>query len=257
MFSLYNLFSFNIISFSDVPEDWQMTPQDPATKLMEGIINFHNFLLCIIIAIGVAVGILLVEVLIKFNSKANPTPIKFAHASVLEIVWTIIPAIILVFIAGPSFSLLYSQDESYAHAYTYKVIGHQWYWSYELVNKFKPGTYYEFDSYLVPLENLVSGVFRLLEVDRRLPVPVNTPLTFLITSVDVIHSWAIPSLGVKLDACPGRLAHISFSIDREGMFYGQCSEICGTGHGFMPIAVAALNFDLWYDVMVRYNVIKM
>ncbi len=256
MFFFYNLFYFNIISFSDAPERWQVSVQDPATKIMEGVINFHNFVLCIIIAIGVAVGIVLVETLIKFNSKSNPVPVKFAHASVLEIVWTIIPAIILIFIAGPSFSLLYSLDENYSNSYTFKVIGHQWYWSYEVIDKFKPGSFVEFDSYLVPLKSLEKGTFRLLEVDHRLVVPVNTPLTFLITSVDVLHSWAIPSLGVKLDACPGRIAHISLSIDREGVFYGQCSEICGTGHGFMPIVISAVNFDYWYDVWLHYEAIE-
>lgn len=246
--SLFLNFSFHNFLYMDAAEPWQMTVQDPATAVMEGIINFHNFILCIIIAIGISVGIVLIETLYKFNASKNAIPAKFAHATVLEIVWTIIPALILLFIAGPSFSLLYALDENYSKSIVIKVIGHQWYWTYEIPNIVdgEKMNYASFDSYLVSnVNDLLVGQFRLLEVDQRLFVPKWTHISFIITSADVIHSWAIPSFGIKLDACPGRLAHITMYFQREGAFYGQCSEICGSGHGFMPIVVRVCSKRLW------------
>jgi len=231
--------------YCDAAEPWQLLTQDPATAMMTGIIHFHNFLLCVIISIGISVGMLLFETLWKFNSNANKVPAKFAHASFLEIGWTILPALILLFIAGPSFTLLYALDETCSKTLVIKIIGHQWYWTYEIPNLISGVEYSSFDSYMQNTNDLLFGSFRLLEVDQKLLVPLATHISFIITSADVLHAWAVPSFGVKLDACPGRLAHITMYFQREGAFYGQCSEICGSGHGFMPIVVRVVQPDVW------------
>ena len=207
---------------------------------------------------------LFIRCLILFNKEVNPKPIVVVHAPLLEIIWTLIPALILVFVAIPSFSLLYSMDEIIEPLLTIKVIGHQWYWSYEFldpnilfrlfyetlaietdtpVKEFKPlDITCNFDSYMLTDDQLSKeNSLRLLEVDNKLYLPVETNVRLLITSADVLHSWAVPALGVKLDACPGRLNQTSLYIKRPGTFYGQCSEICGVNHGFMPIAVVGLN----------------
>jgi len=243
-------FLYNIsFSFADAAEAWQLGPQDPASSVMEGIINFHNFLLCIIIAIGVSVFLVLIETLVKFDSKKNIKASKFAHASALEIIWTLIPSLVLLFIAGPSFSLLYALDEGYSKSVIIKVIGHQWYWTYEIPNivDTEKMNYVSFDSYLKNTNDLFLGQFRLLEVDASLLIPQWTHISFVITSADVLHSWAVPSFGIKLDACPGRLAHITMYFQRLGSFYGQCSEICGTGHGFMPISIRVVTPEVWFQ----------
>ena len=238
-------FFFNI-SLADVAEKWQILPQDPASNLMEGILNFHNFLFCILIAIGVSVGIVLTEILLKFNEKKNMIPAKFAHASILEIIWTIIPALILLYIAGPSFSLLYALDENCSRTLVYKISGSQWYWTYffpDILNL--NSEHLSIDSGLLAYKFTKFEGFRLLEVNQKIFVPQNIHITFLITSTDVLHSWAVPSFGIKLDACPGRLAHITLFFPRIGCVYGQCSEICGAGHGFMPIVVRVVNWKDW------------
>jgi len=191
---------------------------------------------------------MLAKVVLKFNHEDNPTPNVFSHSSLLEIVWTIIPALILIAIAVPSFALLYSLDELVDPVLTLKVVGHQWYWSYEYSDYYANVVSGEFptiqyDSYMLPLENLIEGRFRLLEVDNRVVLPTHSHIRLLITAADVLHCWAIPSFGVKLDACPGRLSQASLFIKREGMYYGQCSEICGVNHGFMPIVVEAVSTD--------------
>lgn len=247
---------FNITTFCDVAEKWQMGTQDPATPIMEGMIYFHNYLNFYIIFIGVAVCWLLALIVLNFNETVNKTPMKFNHHSLLEIIWTIIPALVLVLIAIPSFSLLYSLDDLVDPSLTVKIVGHQWYWSYEFSdNKFldaahdafkhpttwdRPETL-NFDSYIVEDSALMEGQFRLLEVDNSLWLPTDTHIRLLVTSADVLHSWAVPSFGIKVDACPGRLSQASLFIKREGVFYGQCSEICGVNHGFMPIRVKASN----------------
>jgi heme/copper-type cytochrome/quinol oxidase subunit 2 len=196
--------------------------------------------------------------MILFNKEINPKPIVVVHAPILEIVWTLIPAIILVFVAIPSFSLLYSMDEIVEPLLTIKVIGHQWYWSYEFLDPnilyklFYLQTYSDnfepiniknsFDSYMLQNDQLSKkNPKRLLEVDNRLYLPVETNIRILVTSGDVLHSWAVPALGIKLDACPGRLNQTSLYIKRPGIFYGQCSEICGVNHAFMPIAVVGID----------------
>ena len=175
----------------------------------------------------------------------NPTPVKFTHSTPLEVVWTIVPAIVLLFIAVPSFALLYSMDELIDPTITLKAVGHQWYWSYEFSDyaTLEGGESLNYDSYMIPEDDLTGGNLRLLEVDNRVVLPVQTHIRVLITSADVLHSWAVPSFGVKVDACPGRLNQTSVFIKREGTYFGQCSEICGVNHGFMPIVVEAVSLN--------------
>jgi len=175
--------------------------------------------------------------------KTNPIPQRIVHGTTIEIIWTIFPSIILMFIAIPSFALLYSMDEVVVDpAVTIKAIGHQWYWTYEYSDyNSSDEQSLTFDSYMIPEDDLELGQLRLLEVDNRVVVPAQTHLRMIITSADVLHSWAVPSLGVKCDAVPGRLNQTSILIQREGVYYGQCSEICGTNHAFMPIVVEAVS----------------
>jgi len=233
------------IAFCDAAESWQLGIQDPATPIAEGMISFHNYLMLFIISIGLFVCWMLIQVVRFFNEEANPVPQKFAHSSLLEIVWTILPAFVLVLLAVPSFALLYSLDELIDPVATLKIIGHQWYWSYEYsdYSTLEGGESLNFDSYMVATDDLTHGSFRLLEVDNRVVLPVNTHIRLLITAADVLHSWAVPSFGIKMDACPGRLSQASLFIKREGVYYGQCSEICGVNHGFMPIVVKGVSAD--------------
>jgi len=170
---------------------------------------------------------------------------KYAnHGTLIELIWTITPAIVLIMIAFPSFKLLYLMDEVISPSMTIKAVGHQWYWSYEysdFINE--DGESIEFDSYMTPETDLEDGQLRLLDVDNRIVVPVDTHVRFIITGQDVIHDFAVPSLGLKVDACPGRLNQSSVVIEREGVYYGQCSEICGVYHGFIPIAIEAVNAE--------------
>lgn len=250
---LFINFSINAVSpfyvKCDVAENWQLGFQDPATPIMEGIINLHHDLMFFICVVSVFVTWMLFRALWHFSSKQNKTPSSLAHGTLIEMIWTITPAFILLVIAVPSFSLLYAMDEVISPAVTIKTLGHQWYWSYEYsdyVNE--EGEFIEFDSYMIPEEDLEVGQMRLLEVDNRMVVPVNTHVRVIISAADVLHSWAIPSLGVKCDAIPGRLNQTSLFIKREGVYYGQCSEICGINHGFMPIVVEAVplkNYITW------------
>jgi len=249
---LIMLFQFTMVS------RWQFGFQTPASPVMEGIVNLHHDLFFFIVAITVFVGYMLIRTIMLFNSETQKTPLIVVHAPLLEIIWTLIPAIILIFVAIPSFSLLYSIDEIIEPLLTVKVIGHQWYWSYEFLDPnilFK--LYFEkigqaeefeplqvncnFDSFLITDEFLEKNSFRLLDVDNKLYLPVETNIRILVTAADVLHSWAVPALGIKLDACPGRLNQTSLYIKRPGTYYGQCSEICGVNHGFMPIAVVGLD----------------
>jgi len=225
--------------FCDAPESWQIGFQDPATPIMEGVLNFHNHLMFFLVLIVVFVIWLLSRVLTTYSADIHPVPEKFTHSTLLEVVWTIVPAFLLLFIAIPSFNLLYSLDESIDPAVTLKVVGHQWYWSYEYSDyaTLEGGDSLNFDSYMLPDEELTEGAFRLLEVDHRVILPIQSHIRVLVTAADVLHSWAVPSFGIKVDACPGRLTQASLFIKREGVYYGQCSEICGVNHGFMPIVV--------------------
>ena len=234
-----NFFKFK--SFCDVAEAWQIGIQDPATPYAEGMYSFHSFLISIFFLVVVLVCWIIFYILSSFDRTINKTPNIFTHSSLLEIVWTIFPAILLLIIAVPSFSLLYSLDELIDPTISLKIIGHQWYWSYEISDFSLNNADIEFDSYMISSDDLTLGAFRLLEVDNRVILPVNTHIRLLITAADVLHSWAVPSFGVKVDACPGRLNQASLFIKREGVFYGQCSEICGVNHGFMPIVVKAVS----------------
>jgi len=238
----------------DAAVPWQMGFQDPATPVMEGIINFHHDLLFFLILIVISVTWVLIRCIFFFNENINKKAETFVHGTILEIVWTITPAIILIIIAIPSFSLLYAMDEVIDPILTLKVIGNQWYWSYEYSDVIDESIF--FDSYMVLEEDLDKGQFRLLEVDNRVVIPVNTHIRVIITATDVLHCWAIPSLGIKLDACPGRLNQTSMYIKREGVFYGQCSEICGINHGFMPIVVEVVSLDdyiTWFNKKIELN----
>lgn len=241
------LFFYKFNVFSDASEPWQLSFQDPATPVMEGMINFHHDIMFLLILIVISTLYILTRTILLFNETTNPIPQKFVHGTVVEVVWTITPALILLTIAVPSFALLYSIDEIIDPVSTLKVVGHQWYWSYEYSDN---DNLINFDSYMIQEDDLEIGQLRLLEVDNRVVVPANMHIRVLITSSDVLHCWAVPSLGLKLDACPGRLNQTSMFIKREGVFYGQCSEICGINHGFMPIvveSVSAEDYALWLN----------
>lgn len=232
-------------TFCDAPEPWQFGLQDPATPNLEGMLFFHNYLMIFVIAISFFVCWFLYTILTSYLVIFNLQVEKFTHSNLLEIVWTILPAIVLILIAVPSFTLLYSLDELIDPALTLKVVGHQWYWSYEYSDfvTLEGGESLLFDSYMIPNSDLTKGALRLLEVDNRVILPINTHIRVLVTAADVLHSWAIPSFGIKVDACPGRLTQTYLFLKREGVYYGQCSEICGVNHGFMPIVVKGVSVD--------------
>lgn len=249
---LFIIYYINYKNFAlcDVAESWQLNLQDPASYLLQGMLNFHNYIMMYIIFIGVFVCFILKYCIETFNNKINKVPYIFSHINILEILWTILPAFLLIIIAIPSFGLLYSLDEMLKSSFTLKVVGHQWYWSYEYpsdnsISIFTTKQGLCFDSYMIPTDNLTKGCFRLLEVDNRVILPTHNNIKVLITASDVIHSWAIPSLGIKIDAVPGRLSEISLLINRSGTFFGQCSEICGINHGFMPIVIKSIEIDLY------------
>jgi cytochrome c oxidase subunit 2 len=228
----------------DSAEPWQTGFQDPATPVMEGIVNLHNDIMFIIIVISALTFWMLFRTCMAYDEGVYSTPSKTVHGTTIEIVWTITPAIILMIIAVPSFALLYAMDEIIDPAITLKIVGHQWYWSYEYSDYCADGSEpIAFDAYMLPEEDLEPGNLRLLEVDNRVVLPVDTHVRLIITAADVLHCWAMPSFGVKMDACPGRLNQTSIFIKREGTYYGQCSEICGVNHGFMPIVVDAVSLE--------------
>nr|YP_009700368.1 cytochrome c oxidase subunit II [Xenopus epitropicalis]QEQ13400.1 cytochrome c oxidase subunit II [Xenopus epitropicalis] len=223
----------------------QLGFQDAASPIMEELLHFHDHTLMAVFLISTLV---LYIITIMMTTKLTNT--NSMDAQEIEMVWTIMPAIILIMIALPSLRILYLMDEVNDPHLTVKTIGHQWYWSYEYTN-------YEdlsFDSYMIPTNDLTPGQFRLLEVDNRMVVPMESPVRLLVTAEDVLHSWALPSLGVKTDAIPGRLNQTSFIATRPGVFYGQCSEICGANHSFMPIVVEAVplnDFENWSSSMLE------
>ena len=241
---LPTLFLQNSPVHCDAPEAWQLGFQDPATPHMQGIIDLHHDIMFFVVSITLFVSWMLVRTLQTFTKTVNPYAEKITHGTFIEIVWTLTPSLILVVIALPSFALLYSMDEIVDPALTIKALGHQWYWSYEYTDyntSDEPAI--AFDSYMIADDDLTEKSHRLLDVDNKLYLPIEVNIRLLITSGDVLHSWAVPALGVKLDACPGRLNQTSVYIKRPAVFYGQCSEICGVNHGFMPIAVEAVSLD--------------
>ncbi|MBM3566018.1 MAG: cytochrome c oxidase subunit II [Alphaproteobacteria bacterium] len=228
------------------PRPWQMTFQPAASPVMEQIDAFHDLLFWIIVTITAFVLILLCYVAIKFNEKANPTPSKTTHNTALEVIWTAVPILILVVIAVPSFRLLYFMDKTDKPEMTLKIVSHQWYWSYQ----YPDHGGFKFDSNMIPAEDLKPGQPRLLAVDNEIVLPVDTNIRLLMTSQDVIHNWAIPAFGIKLDTVPGRTNETWVKITKEGTYYGQCSELCGINHGFMPIQVRAVSkqaFRTWTE----------
>nr|YP_010507424.1 cytochrome c oxidase subunit II [Distenia punctulatoides]UXG19104.1 cytochrome c oxidase subunit II [Distenia punctulatoides] len=219
--------------------------QDSASPLMEQLSFFHDHTLMILTIITVLVGQLMVSLF--FNKLSYRLLLE---GQLIEIIWTILPAVTLIFIALPSLRLVYILDEVSSPALTIKTIGHQWYWSYEY-SDFKQ---IEFDSYMIPTKELTNYNFRLLDVDNRVVIPVKSQIRMLVTAADVIHSWTIPALGVKIDATPGRLNQISFSVYRPSLLYGQCSEICGANHSFMPIVIESITsnyFIKWISKMTE------
>nr|AQP26475.1 cytochrome c oxidase subunit 2 [Astalotermes cf. qietus RDCT073]AQP27298.1 cytochrome c oxidase subunit 2 [Astalotermes cf. quietus RDCT046] len=220
-----------------------LTLQDSASPIMEQLIYFHDHALMIMLMIITTVFYTMISII-----QNKQTSRFILEGQMIETLWTIAPAIILVFIAMPSLRLLYLMDEIHNPVLTLKTVGHQWYWSYE----YSDFTKVEFDSYMVQQEDLQTNMFRLLDTDNRVVLPMNSPIRMIVTAADVLHSWTVPSLGVKTDATPGRLNQVSFSINRPGILYGQCSEICGANHSFMPIAIESVStnqFINWVSKM--------
>jgi cytochrome c oxidase subunit 2 len=270
-------------AWADQPREWQLNLQDAASPLMDRIHSFHNLLLYIIFGVSAFVLVLLLWVILRYNARANPTPSKTTHNTMIEVVWTVVPILILVVIAVPSFRLLYYSDKATEPTVTIKARGHQWYWSYVYEMSYqvdaqgKPVTK---DG--KPVDTLANARFvfesriacrgskedsdkkscaefeqtngrkaiRLLDVNNPIVVPVGTQIRMLVQGMDVIHSWAMPSMGVKTDANPGRINETWIFAKKPGMYYGQCSELCGDDHGFMPIAVKAVprdEYEKWLE----------
>jgi len=242
----FQIFVFCVptLAYLDAPEPWQVSFQDPATPIAHGIQSLHHDIFSILVVILFFVLWMLGRTVWHFHEEHNPIPSKILHGTTLEIVWTVTPSLILMVIAVPSFALLYSIEELVDPAMTIKAIGQQWYWTYEYSDYMTSDEQsLAFDSYMIPDDDLEVGQLRLLEVDNRLVLPTNTHIRLIITAADVLHSWGVPSLGVKCDAVPGRLNQTSMFMTRQGIFYGQCSELCGVNHGFMPIVVEAVSLE--------------
>jgi cytochrome c oxidase subunit 2 len=228
------------------PSPWQIGLQQSGTPVMDDIVWFHDLLLWVIGAITLFVLALLIIIAIKFNAQANPTPSRTTHHTLLEVAWTVVPVIILVLIALPSFRILFFQLNTPPADLTIKATGKQWYWSYA----YPDNGNFEFDSLILTDKELKAGQPRLLSVDNEIVVPVNKVVRVQVTGAEVIHAFAVPSFGVKIDAIPGRLNETWFKVTKEGVYYGQCSELCGKDHAFMPIAVRVVSeqaFTTWVE----------
>jgi cytochrome c oxidase subunit 2 len=236
------------------PEPWQLGLQSAATPVARSIVFFHNFLLVIVMAITVFVVLLLLFVMMRFNAKANPVPSKTTHNTAVEVAWTVVPIMILIAIAIPSFRLLYFQRNIPEADITVKITGNKWYWSYEYPDQGGLA----FDSNIKSdADALAAGEPRQLAVDNPMVVPVNKTVRIIVTASDVIHAWTIPSFGSKIDAVPGRLNEDWFRAEIEGVYYGQCSELCGKDHAFMPIAVRVVSdsvFTGWMEKAKADNI---
>ena len=241
-------FLSNASSTETLPKDWQLGFSAPATELMSDVIAFHSYILMpIITGISILVLALLLYIAYRYNSNRNQIASTTTHNTVIEVLWTVIPVILLIIIAIPSFRILYTAETIPKADLTIKAIGNQWYWSYE----YPDYDDFSFDANMLQDEELSDPSLRLLETDTQIVVPVNKVVKLLITSNDVLHAWTIPAFAVKKDAVPGRLNETYFYINEPGMYYGMCSELCGPGHGFMPITIKAVNeedFALWLDV---------
>nr|YP_010506691.1 cytochrome c oxidase subunit II [Epinephelus maculatus]YP_010584098.1 cytochrome c oxidase subunit II [Epinephelus bilobatus]UXF58554.1 cytochrome c oxidase subunit II [Epinephelus maculatus]UZT28534.1 cytochrome c oxidase subunit II [Epinephelus bilobatus]UZT28547.1 cytochrome c oxidase subunit II [Epinephelus maculatus] len=223
----------------------QLGLQDATSPVMEELLHFHDHALMIVFLISTLVLYIIVAMV-----STNLTNKYILDSQEIEIIWTILPAVVLILIALPSLRILYLMDEINDPHITIKAMGHQWYWSYEYTDYEDLG----FDSYMIPTQDLTPGQFRLLEADHRMVVPLDSPVRVLVSAEDVLHSWAVPALGVKMDAVPGRLNQTAFITSRPGVFYGQCSEICGANHSFMPIVVEVVpleHFENWSSFMLQ------
>ena len=230
-------------TFANQPKDWQLGFQEAASETMRDIVNFHDkLLLPIIVAISVFVLFLMAYACIRFRASKNPNPSKRTHNVAVEVLWTLIPCLILIVIAVPSFKILYKQDTIPKADLTIKAIGYQWYWGYEY-----PDENLIFDSYMIEEKDLKADQPRLLAVDNEVVVPVGKVVKVLITANDVLHAWALPSFGVKRDAVPGRINETWFKAEKVGTYYGQCSELCGIKHAFMPIAVKVVSEEEYQE----------
>ncbi len=231
-------------AWAQQPGAWRLGLQEAATPVMERVHAFHNQLLVLITLIVLFVLGLLVYVMWRFSEKRNPVPSKVTHNTLIEVLWTAVPVLILVLLAIPSFRLLYFTDASVDADMTIKAIGRQWYWTYEYPDHGD----FAFDAFIVPDEEIKEGQVRLLEADNRVVVPVGVKVRLITTSSDVLHAFAMPAFGIKIDSVPGRLNETWFEVNKAGVYYGQCSELCGTGHGFMPIVIEAVpeaQFNAW------------
>jgi len=228
------------------PTDWQLGLQQSATPVMDDVVWLHTFVLWIVTAIVIFILALLLIVIVRFNARANPTPSRTTHNTVVEVLWTVIPVIILVVIALPSFRILFFQLNTPPADLTVKATGVTWNWKYD----YPDNGDFEFDSLITPEKDLKPGQPRLLTVDNEMVVPVNKVIRMQVTGFDVIHSFTVPSFGIKIDAIPGRLNETWFKAVKEGWYYGQCSELCGKDHAFMPIAVRVVSdaeFAAWLE----------
>lgn len=253
-----NLFPSNEVNDSKVNNPYPITFQESGNVEMDRIVDFHNDLMFYLIIVVVIVFWMISASIILFNKNSRKQRSEFTHNKAIEQIWTLTPGVFLGSVSAPSFTLLYTTDDVYTPTVTLKVLGNQWYWSYEYTDFLKTleGTTISFDSYMLHEDDLSDGWHRLLEVDNKVFLPINHTIRILVTSRDVIHSWAIPSLGVKIDACPGRLNQIGMQIKRIGTFYGQCSELCGINHAFMPVAIETLtekNYITWLTTKSTNN----
>jgi cytochrome c oxidase subunit 2 len=230
---------WSALAHAEAPHPWQMYFQPAASPVAERFHEFHAFLLVLITLITAFVLGLMLYVIVRFRASANPVPSRTTHNTLIEVLWTVIPVIILVVVAIPSFKLLYYVDRAQDPDMTVKVTGHQWYWSYE----YPDNGNFTFDSNLVQEADLKPGQLRLYEVDNHIVLPVNTKVRILVTSTDVMHAWFVPPVGVQMYAVPGRVNETWVEVEREGTFHGQCNQICGINHGFMPIEIEAVSKD--------------
>lgn len=234
-------------SLAAEPQPWQLGFQEAVTPIMEMINSFHNLLLWIIFVIAIFVFALLIYCMIKFNARANPEPSTTTHHTWLEVAWTVVPILILVVIAVPSAKLLYFERDIPKADFTIKAIGNQWYWTYE----YPDHDGFSFDSLMVEDKDLKPGQPRLLAVDNNVVVPAGKVVRVIVTAKDVLHNWAMPAFGIKMDAVPGRLNEVWFKVDKPGVYYGQCSELCGIKHAFMPIAVKVVSDKEFADWIAK------
>lgn len=249
------------LSIADAPEAAQLYLSDPASVYMEGLLEYNKHLLVTITSVVIVVAWLLISTIQTHEVFRNSQKTPFFHSNVLEITWTLIPAVTLLLLAPSSFTLLYSLDEAISPKLSLKIIGHQWFWCYEIADfdflltcLSRDGTL-KYSCYLLATETIFEknyrGFLRLLETNKRVLLPASTHLRILVTSADVLHSWTVPSFGIKVDACPGRLNQVNIFLKRAGLFFGQCSEICGVNHGFMPIGLFVVPSTQFYVLLSR------